>query len=87
MKRYLITRRQLHDVMAQEGQSPNWYGRLVCLDVDNHGIPVYTLTSEKIRPENAPSQSYVNLIATVLRDEFNLKKNQIAGYLGQKTNR
>lgn len=84
MKRYLISRRQLHDVMVQEGQSPNWYGRLVCLEVDSHGIPVYTLTSEKIRPEKAPSQSYLNLIATVLRDEFNLKEYQIAGYLGQK---
>ena len=82
MKSYLITRRQLHDVMAQEGQSPNWYGRLVCLEVDNLGIPVYTLTSENRRPENAPSPAYIELIAKVLREEFKLEKKQIKGYLG-----
>ena len=82
MKSYLITRRQLHDVMAQEGQNPNWYGRLVCLEVDNLGIPVYTLTSENRRPENAPSPAYIELIAKVLREEFKLEKKQIKGYLG-----
>ena len=82
MKCYLITRRQLHDVMAQEGPSPNWYGRLVCLEVDNLGIPVYTLTSENRRPENAPSPPYIELIAKVLREEFKLEKKQIKGYLG-----
>ena len=81
MKLYLITRRQLHDVMAQEGQSPNWYGRLLCLDVDDRGIPVYTLTSETLRPENAPDSAYVNLIAGVLEKEFKLKKTQVSRYI------
>lgn len=81
MKLYLITRRQLHDVMAQEGQSPNWYGRLVCLDVDDRGIPVYTLTSETLRPENVPDSAYVNLIAGVLEKEFKLRKKQAKAYI------
>ena len=85
MKRYLVTRRQLHDVMAQEGRSANWYGRLVCLEVDNFGIPVYTLTSENLRPENKPSAAYTELIATVLRGEFGLKKKHVEQYLFCKT--
>ena len=82
MKRYLITRRQFHDVMAQEGKSASWYGRMVCLEVDNFGIPVYTLTSENLRPENTPSPAYIKLIAKVLREEFKLGKKQTKGYLG-----
>lgn len=81
MKLYLITRRQLHDVMVQEGQSPNWYGRLVCLDVDDHGTPVYTLTSETRRPTNAPSSAYSNLITGILEKEFKLRKKQAKGYI------
>lgn len=83
MKRYLITRRQLHDVMEQEGKSANWYGRMICLEVDNFGIPVYTLTSENLRPENKPSSAYTELIAKVLREEFKLSKRQAMGYLGR----
>lgn len=81
MKLYLITRRQLHDVMAQEGKSPNWYGRLVCLEVDAWGIPVYTLTSESHRPENAPAPAYTELISSVLEKEFKLRKKQVSSYL------
>lgn len=81
MKLYLITRRQLHDVMCQEGKSANWYGRLVCLEVDNHGIPVYTLTSETRRQQNAPSQEYIGLISGVLKKEFKLRDRQIRGYI------
>lgn len=81
MKCYLINRQQLHDVMAQEGPSPNWYGRLVCLELDERGIPVYTLTSEIHRPENAPDPAYVGLIAGVLEKEFKLRKRQIRTYL------
>lgn len=81
MKCYLITRRQLHDVMEQEGKSPNWYGRLVRLEVDNNGIPVYTLTSETRRTETPPAPEYVALISGVLEKEFNLRKHQIKNYL------
>ena len=81
MKLYLITRQQLHDVMRQEGPSPNWYGRLVCLEVDDFGIPVYTLTSETRRPANAPSPAYANLIADVLKNEFHLRETQVNRYL------
>ena len=81
MKLYLITRSQLHDVMKQEGASPNWYGRLLCLEVDDQGIPVYTLTSETCRPQNAPSEAYTNLIANALTNEFELPKKKAAGYI------
>ena len=80
MKLYLITRQQLHDVMRQEGPSANWYGRLICLEVDNQGIPVYTLTSETHRPETAPATAYTDLIAEVLQKEFKLGKRQIQSY-------
>lgn len=81
MKLYLITRSQLHDVMKQEGASPNWYGRLFCLEVDDQGIPVYTLTSEAPRPKNTPAEEYTNLIADALTNEFKLGKKQASGYI------
>lgn len=84
MKRYLITRHQLHDVMVQEGQSPKWYGRLICLELDHMGIPVYTLTCEERRPENAPAPAYVELMMSVLRNEFKLGKRQASGYINSK---
>lgn len=83
MKRYLITRRQLHDVMAQEGASPYWYGRLVCLEVDGDGIPVYTLTCENRGKRNAPAPGYQDLIAGVLAEEFRLTQTQIRDYLAK----
>ena len=81
MKLYLITRGQLYDVMRQEGMSPNWYGRLVCLEVDSHGIPVYTLTSESRRPYNPPDPAYVELMRKVLEGEFRLGKREVKRYL------
>ena len=81
MKLYLITRSQFHQVMIQEGCSGNWYGRMVCLEFDGQGIPVYTLTSEARRPDNTPASSYVELISTILRDEFKLREYQVQSYL------
>lgn len=83
MKRYLITRQQLHDVMEQEGPSSNWYGRLVCLDIDDQGIPVYTLTSETRRPQNAPTPDYTELITNVLESDFGLSKTQARKYINK----
>lgn len=81
MKLYQITRQQFHDVQGQEGNSDRWYGRMVCLEVDNHGLPVYTLTSETPRPKNAPSEAYKNLIASALQKEFKLGKRQAHAYI------
>lgn len=81
MKLYQITRQQLHDVRKQEGKGKDWYGRMVCLEVDNHGIPVYTLTSETPRPKNAPSEAYKNLIAGALQKEFKLGKRETKAYI------
>ena len=81
MKRYLITREQLHEVMAQEGDFPNWYGCMICLDVDDHGIPVYTLTSESTRPENAPDPAYVALMIDSLVKDFRMNRKQAEKYV------
>ena len=84
MKLYLISRHQLHEVMAQEGASPNWYGRLLCLDLDENGVPVYTLTSESRRPANTPSPAYKDLIAKALCKEFGLTIGEAIRYLNQR---
>lgn len=81
MKCYLITRDQLHSVMKQEGKSADWYGRMVCLEVDKWGRPVYTLTSETRRPPNAPSPAYTALIAKALAEEFKMPQKQIEKYM------
>lgn len=81
MKLYQITRQQLHDVQDQECAKAHWYGRMVCLEVDNRGIPVYTLTSESRRPANAPSEAYKNLIAGALQKEFKLGKRETKAYI------
>lgn len=81
MKLYLITREQMHDVWQQEGMSPNWYGRLVCLDVDDNGIPVYTFTSESRRPPNAPAPAYIELMRKALEEEFKLDTALVAKIL------
>jgi len=81
MRLYKISRAQLEDVMDQEGRSPNWYGRMICLEVDEDGIPVYTLTSETRRPENAPSKAYSNLIINALKKEFRMGIRDSKGYV------
>ena len=61
--------------------SANWYGRLVCLDIDDQGMPIYTITSEKRRPGNAPDPAYVELISNVLEKEFKFGKKKAKSYL------
>ncbi len=76
MKLYRIKYSQFLDIRQQEGQSPNWYGRIVCLGIRND-IPVYTLTSEKRRPANAPCRGYISLIANAMKKELRLRDRTI----------
>jgi len=62
MRLYKITYGQLEEVKSQEGPSPSWYGRVVCLGVAEDGCPIYTLTSETRRAENEPSEAYKEVI-------------------------
>ena len=83
MRLYKITRNQLHDVQNQECNSPNWYGRLVCLDILEDGCEVYTFTAETKQKLNEPSDVYANLIHDTLvrlgaSHEFGID-NYIAG--------
>jgi len=54
---------------------------MICLEVDEDGIPVYTLTSETRRPENAPSKAYSNLIINALKKEFRMGIRDSKGYV------
>ena len=81
MRLYQISRAQLHEVQAQEGLSPNWYGRLVTLGVHEDGCPIYTFTSEVRQEPNAPSEAYLNLIRTALIEECGLTGAEADAYL------
>ena len=66
MRLYKITWEQLLDLQAQEGASPNWYGKRVCLAIHEDGCPIYTITSETKREENKPHELYVQLMKDAL---------------------
>ena len=83
MKLYKISRGQLHGVIIQEGASANWYGRLICLEVDDRSVPVYTITSETLRPRSTPSRPYEDLIKSVLCTEFGMRERQAEGYINK----
>ena len=84
MRLYKISREQLHDIQAQEGLSANWYGKIVCLDVIDD-CPVYTLTSEHKRPENAPSKAYMDLMYKALVNECGVFDEEAREYLNYET--
>ena len=81
MRLYKITIGQLLELQEQEGNSPNWYGRLLCLDVLADGCPVYTITSEKLTKENVPSNAYIELIKKALIEECSLEEADAIEYL------
>ena len=81
MRLYQISRAQLHEVQAQEGHSPSWYGKLVTLGIHEDGCPIYTFTSEKHQEHNMPSDAYLNLIRTALIGECGLSVQEADTYL------
>ena len=81
MRLYQISRAQLHEVQAQEGLKPYWYGRLVTLGVHEDGCPIYTFTSEGRQERNEPSAAYLDLIRTALIEECELPAAEADAYL------
>ena len=78
---YRITRSQLMGVRAQEGTSPEWYGRIECLGTERNGEPIYTLTSETVHKRNQPSDAYLTLIRNALVTEGHLTEKDTSRYL------
>ena len=59
---YLITDEQFEEVHGQEGNSLNWYDKIVELGI-YRGEPIKTFTNSSRRRENAPSPKYLQVIA------------------------
>ena len=51
---YHITCGQLMGIREQEGDSKNWYGRIVFLGFGKDDVPVFTLTSAVLNNPNCP---------------------------------
>ncbi len=82
MRLYKITWEQFLDVQQQECNSPNWYGRVVALDVIEN-CPVYTITSEYKHDYNEPSNVYRDLVESEIRkikEEFAVMNNKNERY-------
>ncbi len=83
MRMYKITRGQLADIQKQEGCSDNWYGNRLFLGVADNGVPIFTLTSKTVRPQNEPGEAYLNLLKKALREECRMRKNEVEKYIAQ----
>lgn len=79
-KVYRITCGQLMGVRTQEGNSENWYGRIVFLGFAKDGIPVFTLTSAVLHEPKLPSDAYLGLLVRALAEE-GWSEKEIARYL------
>ena len=80
MRLYRITAGQMMDIMEQEGSSPNWYGRIVCLGYRD-GLPIYTLTAESVNEQNDPSEEYREVIRNALVEDCGLTERDADCYL------
>lgn len=80
MRLYRITAGQMMDIMEQEGISPNWYGRIVCLG-HREGLPIYTLTAESVEERNDPSNEYREVIRNALTEDCALTDQEAEEYL------
>lgn len=83
MRLYNISRAQLRDVQKQEGRGPDWYGRIVTLDIHEDGCPICTLTSETPQERNAPCKAYYDLIRDTLNVEGDVEPSDAVRYLEQ----
>ena len=80
---YRIKRSQLHEIQAQEGNSPKWYGKIACLGIGADGAPIFTLTCER-KPERAkPTAAYMNVLRRALEEEGGMEKKEVERYLRQ----
>lgn len=80
MRLYNISRSQLLEIQKQECDSSSWYGRIVCLGVEE-GLPVYTITSENRRNYNNPSDNYIQLIKKALINECGISSDDADKYI------
>lgn len=85
MRLYRITREQFLQVRSQEGKSDSWYGRIVCLGIDDEGTEIYTLTSKTLREENAPADKYLDLIKNALINEGGYTEKTVQSYFSSMT--
>lgn len=77
---YRITCGQLMGIREQEGDSKNWYGRIVFLGFDKDGIPMFTLTSAVLNKPELPTDAYLGLLVRTLAEE-GWSEREIARYL------
>lgn len=64
---YLITEEQFDHLWEQECDSPVWYNQKVSLG-ERDGIEIVTITNSGHRPENKPSEAYLAVMATGLKE-------------------
>jgi gamma-glutamylcyclotransferase (GGCT)/AIG2-like uncharacterized protein YtfP len=87
MRLYCITRGQLADLKRQEGDSPDWYGKELFLGIGRDNLPIYTLTSAAIRPQNKASEPYLNFLYHTLVYDFGYKPKDATRYLKHASKR
>ena len=78
MRLYKITRDQLEEIKIQEG---GWYDDIKYLGFAEDGYPIYTITSKKLQPQNAPSAKYSALIFKALTEEYGMTDTNASSYL------
>jgi hypothetical protein len=66
---YLITKEQFEQIHIAEGAGPNWYGELLELG-EADGYKIRTFTNAGIRPANVPSDTYLEVMASGLRETY-----------------
>jgi len=77
---YLVTTAQFKEIQQQEGDSPNWYGRIVEMGCDENKIPYQTFTSKNRRSENVPSDEYLAVIEEGMRELADAHQNYQEGF-------
>lgn len=78
---YLITREQFEQIHSAEGRGESWYPDALELG-SRAGIPMVTFTNRCRRPENAPSEAYLEVMRSGLREtHFHEDPEQLESYL------
>jgi hypothetical protein len=62
------------------------YGRILMLGLHSNGEPIVTFTSPADLEPNRPSEHYLSVIRTGLRETFEIDERAIADYLDQAIN-
>lgn len=57
-----------------------YYNRIIQLDKDYKGYPVFTFTNREILPPNKPMRDYVELIGTGIKETHNVSNEQLVDY-------